>query len=71
MRPTENATPSPELAEHNEAARAELEAMRAWLSDCEWADSPDFATLSDGAIRRGVEAHYDGGLAGFRADGAL
>ena len=43
---------------------------RSWLADLAWADEPDFAAMSDERIRAGVNRHYDGGWAGFVADGA-
>lgn len=48
---------------------AELAAMRAWVADCEWADETE--DLSDAEIARGIEHHYGGGLAAFRADSGL
>ena len=43
---------------------------RAWLADLVWADEPDFAVMSDERVRAGVNCFYDGGWAGFVADGA-
>ena len=43
---------------------------RAWLADLEWVDEPDFASMTDEQIRRGINRHYDGGWSGFVADGA-
>ena len=42
---------------------------RAWIADCTWADEVDVASLTDDQVKRGVQRHYDGGWAGFIADG--
>ena len=47
-----------------------MDDMRDWLKDCVWADmdSADVNDLSDSAILRGINRHYDGGVDQFRAD---
>ena len=47
-----------------------IDDMRDWLKDCVWADmdSADVNDLSDSAILRGINRHYDGGVDQFRAD---
>jgi hypothetical protein len=50
------------------ATPAQVTEARAWVADCMWAD--DTASLPDAAIVAGVQRHYDGGWAGFLADGA-
>lgn len=47
---------------------AELAEARNWIADCEWAD--DTSNLTDAQVERGIARHYDGGIAGFRADAA-
>lgn len=51
---------------------AEIAAAREWVSDCQWAEHPEqVAALPDPAIVRGVERHYDGGMAGLVRDAQL
>ncbi len=44
-----------------------IQEARDWLADCVWADMDpeDFAELSDTAVIRGVDRHYEGGWAAF------
>lgn len=44
-----------------------IQAMRDWLSDCDWldADECDFASMPDWQVIRGVARWFDGGLTGF------
>ncbi len=44
--------------------------MRDWISDCTWGDldPEEIDDLPDEAVVRGVDTHYDGGVAGFLAD---
>jgi hypothetical protein len=49
------------LVEHVNAARE-------WARDCEWLDDIDL--LSDSQVASGLAKHYEGGWAGFIADGA-
>lgn len=42
-----------------------LSDMRAWVMDCEWIDDP--SELPSSEIARGVERHYEGGIASFIA----
>ena len=60
-------------AERMRAACARAVALteaRAWISDCMWADEVDVSGLTDAQVMRGVQAHYDGGWAGFVSDAA-
>jgi len=43
---------------------------RAWLSDLQWADEPDFDAMPEDEIVRGIKRHYDGGWPAFVSDGA-
>lgn len=47
-----------------------VNAMRDWLSDCEWADENDFADMPAVTVMFGVARYYMGGIAQFVADGA-
>jgi hypothetical protein len=44
-------------------------AARGWLADCEWADDPDFASLTPDQVRRAVSRHYEGGWPQLLRDG--
>jgi len=48
-----------------------IKTARDWISDCAWSDlDPEqVAELSDEEVLRGVEQHYDGGLAAFEEAG--
>lgn len=49
-----------------------ISAARDWVLDCSWKEDPeDIAEMSDAEILRGVERHYDGGLAQLAQDGFL
>jgi len=48
----------------------ELTEARGWIADCMWADHIDPYALTAAQVERGIARHYDGGLAGFRADAA-
>ena len=50
---------------------AEIEEARSWISECEWSDVDDVDDLSVSEILRGIANNYDGGWAGFLADGVL
>lgn len=49
--------------------QATIKAMRDWIADCVWRDlSPeDIEELTDDEIIRGVDQHYQGGVAAFVA----
>ena len=42
--------------------------MRDWAAECVWNDSDDLDEMDDITVIRGVNRHYDGGLAAFMAD---
>ena len=44
---------------------------REWIADCMWADDVDASLLTDAQVKRGVEAHYDGGWQGLVYDASL
>lgn len=51
-----------------------IKLMKDWVKDCNWRETEDdddsnsfVDSLSDEQIIRGVEKHYDGGVAGFLA----
>lgn len=49
-----------------------IAAARGWVLDCMWKEDPaDIAEMSDTEILRGVNRHYDGGLAQCARDGLL
>lgn len=44
---------------------------RSWIADCEWGDldgEDDVRSLSDDEAIAGVERHYEGGVAQFKAN---
>lgn len=45
----------------------QLEAARAWISNCQWPDlePDDIEMLTDAEVVRAIERHYAGGLAEF------
>lgn len=50
---------------------AALDAARDWVKDCTWADAEDDSDIDDMTaeqITRGVQRHYDGGIAQFLQD---
>jgi hypothetical protein len=47
----------------------QLTEARGWIADCEWADDIDVSELTDGAVERGIQRHYSGGVAEFIANG--
>ena len=60
------------LVPHELTERAGLlSEARGWIADNPWADmaEDDIADLSDEQVRRGIEAHYEGGWAQFARDG--
>jgi hypothetical protein len=50
-----------------------IEQGRSWLADLDWADRDhiDFTVLSDAEVQYAIDRHYDGGWAGFVADGTV
>lgn len=46
---------------------AQIQDMKNWIMDCVWQDldTDDVAQLTDTEVLRGVQKHYDGGLAEF------
>jgi len=51
------------------ATAAQLAQARDWVADCQWVESAEeLAELSDAAIVRGVDRHYEGGWPQFVAD---
>jgi hypothetical protein len=48
----------------------DIEAMREWLSDCQWQDlePKDIDTLTDREVLAGINRHVEGGLAEFIAN---
>ncbi len=54
-------------AEPREISRREIQDMRDWLSDCEWAnaDFEAFQDMSAPVIARGVSRHFAGGVITF------
>ena len=56
---------------HLHITDAEIEEARGWISECDWSDVDDVDDLSVSEILRGIANNYDGGWAGFLADGVL
>jgi hypothetical protein len=56
-----------------DTAHVELvQAARGWVLDCMWKEDPaDIEEMSDTAVLRGVNRHYEGGLAQCARDGLL
>lgn len=46
-----------------------ITAARGWLADREWADDPDFGSLTPDQVRRAINRHYEGGWPQFLRDG--
>jgi len=46
----------------------QIQAMREWISDCQWADIDEDTELTEWEILRGVALNYEGGLAAFISD---
>jgi hypothetical protein len=53
----------------HEVSGSDIRAMREWAADCLWldVDEAEIFELSAHTIIRGVDEHYDGGVAGFVA----
>ena len=50
--------------------KATRQEMLDWILDCPWIEDPeDIEGLSDERLARGIERHYQGGMAQFVRDG--
>lgn len=48
--------------------RQDIRAMREWIGEIDWRDSPDLTDLTDEDVVGTVEAHYAGGVQQFQRD---
>ncbi|WP_373544067.1 hypothetical protein [Chamaesiphon sp.] len=41
--------------------KSQIIAARLWILDCYWQDEVELENLTDDAVIRGIDRHYDGG----------